>query len=264
MKRGLALFTALVMLFSVSSLSVPIKTEAKSVDDYKVVWSNTNGNVVGKNPTGTTKFTVSSGKKLKLNAITLYHYNGGKGVKPGKITLKKKGGSKIGTWKASGRYNNQWWDVFPNKTLSAGTYIITCTSKKTWSCNSTSKNAGFAEIFGVYSSKSSSASSSGIGKPQTVRITYWGKTDYYSMYRIKYKKVSGANGYVIQVAKDKKFKNILKTEENYSLSYPYARSLSKEDNVKLYVRVRAFKKSGSKKTYGSWSSVKSFIYSHDG
>ncbi|SFB22902.1 hypothetical protein SAMN05216249_11426 [Acetitomaculum ruminis DSM 5522] len=246
----LAMLTVMTMLAALI-IQMPLKAEAKSVSDYKKAWTNVNTAAVQNGPTKSTTFKVSSGKKLKLQAITLYHYNYARGVTPGKITLKK-GSKKIGTWKAKGRYYNQWWDVFPNKTLSAGTYTITCSSKKTWSCNSTSKYAGFAEVYGTFTGGTS------LKKPVINSIKYDSKADGYVYFKITWGKVSKADGYEAQVCTNKNFKSPIKgTITNNYVYHRYGTGNKK--NVTYYVRVRAYKKSGSKNIYSKWSSVKSYV-----
>lgn len=228
----------------------------KNVSDYKMFWNNVNTSVVLNGPSKATKFTVKKGKKLKLDAIALYHYNNGDGKTPGTITLKK-GNTKIGSWKATGRYYNQWWDVFPNKTLSAGTYTITCSSKGTWSCNSISKKAGFAEVYGTYKG------SEKLGKPVISSIKYDKKKNNIVYYKIKWGKVKGATGYEFQNSLQKNFKVCNKTRKTNTYAYNCLKYRSTKDNQIVYVRVRAYKKSGKKYTYGPWSKVKKYVFSYD-
>ena len=59
-------------------------------------------------------------------------------------------------------------------------------------------------------------------------------------------------GYQIQVAKDSKFKNIVRESEQKKVKY-LAKKLAKKN---YYVRIRAYKKTGKKIFVGAWSSVK--------
>ena len=162
----------------------------------------------------------------------------------------------IGTWKAKGRHGNQWWDVFPGITLDAGTYTITCSSNKTWSCNRTSNDMGFTEIYGKLSSAKST-----LGKPTIKTITYNKKENGYVSYKIKWNKVSKATGYQIQASTDSKFKKILAKTTIKELWTNLSRGTGNPDKTRIYIRVRAYKKSGSKTTYGPWSKTKSYIHS---
>ena len=78
---------------------------------------------------------------------------------------------------------------------------------------------------------------------------------------LTYKKVAGS-GYQIQVATDKKFKNIVaeKTVKD-SKTVKLSETIEGASELKgktLYVRVRAYFNYGSATTYASWSKVKSF------
>ena len=73
---------------------------------------------------------------------------------------------------------------------------------------------------------------------------------------VKWKKISKATGYQVQVATDKKFKKIKKSviiSKNKTLSTTIKKLKSKK---KYYVRVRTYRKVGGKKVYSKWSSVK--------
>ncbi len=253
-KRIFMLLSALLTLLAVMAIQRPLIAEAKSVSDYTVYWSNVNTSGVSNGPINATKFTVPSGKKLKLNAISLYHYNYGAGKTPGKITIKK-GSTKIGTWSATGRNYNQWWDIFPNKTLSAGTYTITCSSKSTWSYNGTSDKSGFADVYGKY------VSSSSLGKPTIKSVKYHSEVDNIVIYQIVYSKVSKATGYQLQISKKKDFSTIFLKHNDTVTTLYQRRSTNNPDNTRFYLRVRAYKKSGSKTIYSKWSDTKSYIFS---
>ncbi len=232
----------------------PVISEAKRASYYKMYWTNYNSSGVVNGPTTTPKFKVASGKKLKLNAIQVYHHNYWAGKTPGTVTLKK-GNTVIGKWKAKAYENNRYWEVFPNKTLSAGTYTIVSSSKSTWSTNSGSNYVGFAEVRGTLSSAKIS-----VGKPTIKSIKYYQKTSKEVDYLVKWSKVSKAKGYQVQASTDSKFKKILSqgyiTGQNNDAII--SRTTGNKDGEKIYVRVRAYKKSGSKKVYGSWSKTKSY------
>lgn len=73
---------------------------------------------------------------------------------------------------------------------------------------------------------------------------------------VKWKKISKATGYQVQVATDKKFKKNKKSvtiSKNKTISKTIKKLKSKK---KYYVRVRTYRKVGGKKVYSKWSSVK--------
>ena len=78
---------------------------------------------------------------------------------------------------------------------------------------------------------------------------------YKKALEVSYAKVSGASGYQIQVATDKKFKKNKKTVTAKKSKTKVKISKLKKKK-KYYVRVRAYKSVSGKKVYGAWSKVK--------
>ena len=72
---------------------------------------------------------------------------------------------------------------------------------------------------------------------------------------IKWKKVKDANGYEIQLATDKKFK---KNKKTITIKKQTTRTTAKKLKAKkkYFVRIRTYKIVNGKKTYASWSKVK--------
>ncbi len=71
---------------------------------------------------------------------------------------------------------------------------------------------------------------------------------------VKWKKVAGASGYQITYATTRSFKKATtKTISAKKVSYTLTKL---KKNTKYYVKVRAYKKNGNEKVYGSYSSVK--------
>lgn len=100
-------------------------------------------------------------------------------------------------------------------------------------------------------------------KPSVVKTTKPNKASIISlknnkkkMICVKWKCQVEADGYQIQYALDKKFTKKLKTK-NVNSFYKESMTIKNLKKKKTYyVRVRAFKKSGGSKIYGSWSKVK--------
>ena len=211
----------------------------KSVSDYKLVLSNFNTESVYNDPPKATTLIVRPGSQLKLQAISLYHYNYGSGSSPGTITLKK-GSKTVGTWKASGnRYKNYYWDVFPNIMLSAGTYTISCSNNSTWSYNSGSADMGFTEIYGVVSNAAKKP-----GKGIVSAIKRINKKQI----KVTVKKVSGAKKYQIRykIGKAKKWKVVSKKSNSFQVK--------KKKGKKIQVQARITNSAGA----GKWGKTKSF------
>ena len=74
---------------------------------------------------------------------------------------------------------------------------------------------------------------------------------------LEWKKVSGVNGYEIQVATDKKFKKNKKTVTIKKQKTTKTTVKKLKAKKKYYVRVRTYKIVNGKKVYSSWSKVKS-------
>ena len=92
-----------------------------------------------------------------------------------------------------------------------------------------------------------------ITKPKKAKIKK--VKGYKKALEVSYAKVSGASGYQIQVATDKKFKKNKKTVTAKKSKTKVKISKLKKKK-KYYVRVRAYKSASGKKVYGAWSKVK--------
>lgn len=92
-----------------------------------------------------------------------------------------------------------------------------------------------------------------ITKPKKAKIKK--VKGYKKALEVSYSKVSGASGYQIQVATDKKFKKNKKTVTAKKSKTKVKISKLKKKK-KYYVRVRAYKSVSGKKVYGAWSKVK--------
>ncbi len=92
-----------------------------------------------------------------------------------------------------------------------------------------------------------------ITKPK--KVTVKKVKGYKKALEVSYAKVSGASGYQIQVATDKKFKKNKKTV-TAKKSKTKVKINKLKSKKKYYVRIRAYKTVSGKKVYGAWSKVK--------
>ena len=92
-----------------------------------------------------------------------------------------------------------------------------------------------------------------ITKPKKAKIKK--VKGYKKALEVSYAKVSGASGYQLQVATEKKFKKNKKTVTAKKSKTKVKISKLKKKK-KYYVRVRAYKSASGKKVYGAWSKVK--------
>ena len=87
--------------------------------------------------------------------------------------------------------------------------------------------------------------------PSKVKLTS-AKNEKGKKLTVKWKKVTGAKGYQLQYALNKKFKK-KKSVQTKKTKYTIKKLKKKKT---YYIRVRAYKMNGKKKVYGKWSTVK--------
>jgi len=114
---------------------------------------NTGGTVDG--PRRSTVFTLN--RPATITELVTYHWNSGRGAKPGTISLRNQRGKIYGPFAATGSSGqggaaNVNWIAQASVTLPAGTYTLLDSSPKTWSHNSESGFAGFAKVRGYFKS----------------------------------------------------------------------------------------------------------------
>jgi hypothetical protein len=122
------------------------------------IFDNTNIDGVSNGNSSCVNFTVSVASTI--TEIDTYHYNGGRGAPPGRITLKKMfsifAGDPLGTYAAQGSSGqggaNENWTVHPNVTVQPGLYCVDDSDPSTWSVNAQSKRLGFVKVYGVAAS----------------------------------------------------------------------------------------------------------------
>ena len=149
-----------IMIFTVLLNSV----NAQNIEDYAILSSTFNTEGVMNNPPDTSVFNTDS--SLYLEAITVYHWNNSKGATPGTISLYKADTDElIGTFLASTRFNNTYWDCFPEIVITPGKYYIKDSGWETASWNSKA-SGGMFDLRGYKTSAPST----------TVQDTSQGKT----------------------------------------------------------------------------------------
>ncbi len=147
-KRLAATIISMVVTFVMTFGSAGI-VYAGNIDD-PVIWTCFNISAVDNGAEKSTTITLDD--TYLITSITTYHWNDGKGVKPGKIGIKQNG-KKVGVWSAEGREGsgakNVNWDIFPDIVLEAGDYDVLDSDPDTWSQNFESAGLGFVEVRGV-------------------------------------------------------------------------------------------------------------------
>lgn len=150
--------------------SVPVTSSTTCYDNGmgasggNCIYSNGNAGGVYNNPTSPTTFTLTN--TYNVMSISTYHYNSGRGATPGTISLKNSNGNTVGTWTATGRYGNFYWDVTPNIKLGPGTYTVIDSDTSTWAQNSETNNQGMFIVKGTLATTSATTPKPGVTIPQ--------------------------------------------------------------------------------------------------
>ena len=121
---------------------------AQSVDDYKLLSSNFNTDAVYNGPDAHAEFTLP--QPIRLDVITIYHWNNGKGAKPGSISLYSSDTREpVGTFLAYGRNGNTYWDCYPDIVVGPGSYYVKDSDWDTASWNE-GASGGMVELRGEW------------------------------------------------------------------------------------------------------------------
>ncbi len=91
---------------------------------------------------------------VHVTQVITYHWNGGKGAKPGSISIKSASGQTYGPFPAVGttawqKIPNTNWVAQMDVTLPIGTYHVVDSDPSTWASNAASHGVGFAVIRGT-------------------------------------------------------------------------------------------------------------------
>jgi hypothetical protein len=119
----------------------------------RVLLDTTNGAAVQSGPTAAATFRLAA--PAHVVRITNYHWNDGKGARPGLIGLRDEAsGKQIGAWQAKGAPGqggvaDAYWIAEPAVTLGPGLYRVTDGDVGTWSRNAQSGQRGFTRVEAV-------------------------------------------------------------------------------------------------------------------
>ncbi len=139
----------LVATVALGVCAVLVPALAQTVDLY----NNTNTGGVNNRPKGKTAFALN--RAAQITELVTYHWNNGRGAKPGTIGLRASNGRIFGPFQArgtSGQNNapNVNWLASVNMTLPAGNYVVLDSDPATWSQNAQSAYRGFVIVRGRY------------------------------------------------------------------------------------------------------------------
>ena len=127
-------------------------------------------------------------------------------------------------------------------------YAILYQAKTNANTNSQTSSSGTANAGKKQSTPSKTVK---VKAPSKVKLTS-AKNGKGKKLTVKWKKVTGAKGYQLQYAMNKKFKK-KKSVQTKKTKYTIKKLKKKKT---YYIRVRAYKMNGKKKVYGKWSTVK--------
>lgn len=137
-----------------------------------VIFSNGNIYTVYNQPQVPTRFRL--GEVMVITMIQDYHWNNGRGTRPGTIALRDSAGRTYGPWKAvgspgQGGVPNAYWTVSPSIKLGPGEYTIIDSEPSTWAQNSGSGRAGMTIVKG-YRPKSATPTPTATPGPSSGKV----------------------------------------------------------------------------------------------
>ena len=97
---------------------------------------------------------VTLNRSVLVTYIMTYHWNDGRGHRPGTIGLVSTSGAMYGPWRAGGQPGqggvpDAYWIANPNVVLPAGMYQVIDSDPASWAQNQESRALGMTEIRGV-------------------------------------------------------------------------------------------------------------------
>lgn len=115
----------------------------------KTVLDNGNKYTVYNQPTRRTQFNLDT--DALLTYIYTYHWNYGRGAKPGTVALRHEDGTVYGPWNCVGKSGqgqvpNAYWECEPMAQIKAGGYTVIDSDTPTWAQNEVSGSTGFARV----------------------------------------------------------------------------------------------------------------------
>lgn len=152
MKCAITLLSLAIAATWASVMGEANRNIASGTNQQEVVIFN-NGNIytVYNQPQVSTRFRL--GEAMVITTIQDYHWNNGRGARPGTISLRDGAGRTYGPWNAlgspgQGGVSNAYWTVSPNIKLGIGEYTIVDSDPSTWAQNSGSGRAGMTLVKG--------------------------------------------------------------------------------------------------------------------
>ena len=130
----------------------PSATPDSSSVAEQQIFSITSVGVAYNGATKATRFIIS--RSWLVTRIVTYHWNDGRGVTPGTISLRADDGTTYGPWQATGEPGSggvldAYWVVKPNVVIPPGTYTVIDSDPGTWAQNEDTGGAGMSWGYGI-------------------------------------------------------------------------------------------------------------------
>ncbi len=121
--------------------------------ELTTIFTNTNVATVHNGARRSTVFSLD--REATIVSLRTYHWNKGRGARPGTVALRSSSGRLYGPWQTvgssgQGGVRNAYWTASPQITLRPGTYTILDSDPSTWAQNRGTGGAGMAWVEGWY------------------------------------------------------------------------------------------------------------------
>ncbi len=140
---------AIVTIVFVANIAAQASTLLKEV---KINNFNTDPVIAG--PVNPSRIRIK--KQACILELRTYHYNQGRGVAPGFISIESEDARVLGKWQADScpakpvgsksELPGLFWRCRPDRILKPGTYLIRTSDPSSWSCNAKNQKRGFYAI----------------------------------------------------------------------------------------------------------------------
>ena len=146
-RRQVALGALGLVLLGASYWTQP-RSASQAAPTEVLLFDTKNDAAVQDNPPRPAEFTIS--RPHVVTSIWNYHWNGGRGVTPGHIALRRADGTVFGPWEvtAADRQAMIDWNCRPNTRIPAGTYTIVDSEHARWSWNARTEGRGTSKVKG--------------------------------------------------------------------------------------------------------------------
>ncbi len=170
----------------VASVTFRVEPDAVETPPETYLFNNSNPAGTLNGPGRPTVFSLD--REAKITTLITYHWNDGRGARPGTIALRDQNGTIYGPFGASGSSGhggapNVNWTAKTNFTVPSGTYTIVDSDRGTWSNNTESGFAGIARVRGYFLNTDEDLKRIGIAwDTDFAYVMHWTTKDVYTVY----------------------------------------------------------------------------------